>query len=214
MAEKWPSGMDLPSSSRVFPGFEHVYLLGDPGTGRAFRAEIELTVEQAFSITRGEFHPTEPVLARWSAGSKTPLDLVRTGFAAPVLMNHRVIDLLTALGARGFGTYEIALLGKDKEGISGYQGFAVHGRCGRIDNSRSVESTKQYPGGVFPVWKGLYFDPATWDGSDVFMADGRTGWIFVVEAVKRAFEDAKVTNVKFEPLSEIERTPVEMKTEL
>ena len=37
------------------------------------------------------------------------------------------------------------------------------------------------------------------------MPAGNLGWIFVVEAVKRAFEKAKVRNVVFTPLDEVER---------
>jgi hypothetical protein len=56
------------------------------------------------------------------------------------------------------------------------------------------------------VWKGLFFDPASWDGSDFFMPAHKVGHLFVVEEVKRAFEKAKISNVKFEPLDQFERS--------
>jgi hypothetical protein len=55
------------------------------------------------------------------------------------------------------------------------------------------------------VWKGLFFDPESWDGSDFFMPAERVGYVFVVEAVKRAFERAKIRNVEFKPLDQFER---------
>ncbi|MBN1206565.1 MAG: hypothetical protein JXB05_16885 [Myxococcaceae bacterium] len=70
----------------------------------------------------------------------------------------------------------------------------------------SVEVPRIYPGGIFPVWKGLFFDPASWDGSDFFMPAQRFGFVFVVEEVKKTFERAKIRNVKFTPLDQFERS--------
>ena len=90
----------------------------------------------------------------------------------------------------------------------------MHGRCGPIENDRSVKFEKVMPGGVFPWWRGLYFDPESWDGSHLFMPAGRTGWIFAVDEVKQAFDDAKVKNVSFRRLDEVERSKVEMSVSL
>jgi hypothetical protein len=194
-----------------FPGFDRLYLLGEPGASRAFRANLELsTTDEAFAVTRHELQPDEPVTAKWFMGAKLPGDVIWTGFEAPLLISDRVAELLEKLGARGWSTYKIQLLGKRGESINGYSGLSVHGRCGPIDNSKSVETSRQYPVGVFPVWKGLYFDPETWDGSHVFMPAGRAGWIFVVDEVKHALEKAKVKNISFKRLDEIERSRVEM----
>jgi hypothetical protein len=134
-----------------------------------------------------------------------PEDVVWTGFAAPVIVSNRVISLFLTERFDGWDTYEVALSGKSGEQIAGYCGLVVHGRCGLIDNSLSTKFEKTMPGGVFSSWRGLYFDPETWDGSDMFMPEGGSGWIFVVGAVKDAFEKAKVKNVVFTPLSDVER---------
>ena len=185
-------------------------MLGEPGNSRAFRVDLELSTEQAFALTREELRSEKPVIARWSMGARQPVDVIWTGIAAPVLISDRVVTLLSRARARGWNAYEVALHGKGGEAIGGYHGLSVHGRCGEIDNSRSVEVPKVYPAGVFPVWRGLYFDPRTWDGSDVFMSLGGEGWIFVVEGVKQALEKAKVKNVVFKPLDAIERSAVQM----
>ena len=70
----------------------------------------------------------------------------------------------------------------------------------------SVQVPKEYPGGIFPVWKGLYFDSASWDGSDIFMPEGRNRWTLVVSEVKRAFDVAHVKNALFTPLPEVEQS--------
>lgn len=138
-------------------------------------------------------------------GRKKPSDVIRTTAAVAVLVSDRVIDILKDSQFSGWRTYPINLFGKDSAHIPGYHGLAVPGRCGPIDDSQSVKIDKIYPGGIFPAWRGLFFDPATWDGSDVFMPAGEGGWILVVEAVKLAFEKAKVTNVLFTPLDEVGR---------
>jgi hypothetical protein len=82
-----------------------------------------------------------------------------------MIVSDRVLDVLRDIGALGWSTYEVELIGRKDEPITGYQGLFVHGRCGGIDNSRSVEIPKEYPAGVFSVWKGLYFEPSSWDGT-------------------------------------------------
>jgi hypothetical protein len=202
--------MDIKRTSDVFPGFAHVYLLGEPGGSKAFRADLSVTLEQAFAATRAEFHPDAAVPAKWMMGGRLPSDVVWTGFAAPVLIGNRVRAVLEASGVRGWTSYPVLLTGKAGDTIPGYHGLAVQGRCGRIDNDRSAKVTKLFPGGAFPVWKGLYFDESSWDGSDVFMPGGQNGWIFVTEKVKAALEQANAKNLSFRSLDQIERSEVEM----
>lgn len=135
-------------------------------------------------------------------GRSKPSDFIYTTSAHPTLISDRVLGILKREGFTGWRTYPIRLFGKNGARISGYHGLAIHGRCGPLDDSRSVKRDTVYPGGVFPEWYGLFFDPTTWDGSDLFMTSSPQTWLFVVEAVKRAFEKAKVTNVKFTPLDE------------
>lgn len=98
------------------------------------------------------------------------------------------------------------LTGRKGEELPPYYGLAIAGRCGGIDASRRVEVPKQYPGGIFPVRKGLYFDSDSWDGSDIFMPEGRVRWTFVLGEVRSALETARVKNVRFTPLPEVEQS--------
>lgn len=191
-----------------------MYLLSEPGTSRAFRADLLLSTDEAFSITRHELLRDDPVVARWQMGAKSPMDVIWTGFAAPLLISDRIVDLLKEIGARGWSTYNVRLSGKHGEAITGYSGLSVHGRCGPIDNSKSIEIARRFPGGIFPSWKGLYFEPQTWDGSHTFMSTGKEGWIFVVDKVKDAFEKANVKNIDFRRLDEVERSKAEMRASM
>jgi hypothetical protein len=147
-----------------------------------------------------------PVPARWFMGSKKPGDIIWTTFATSLLVSERVVTLLRDAGFTGWRTYAVDLVGYDGAPIPGYHGLAIHGRCGPIDDSKSVQVPKQFPGGVFPVWMGMYFDPDSWDGSDLFMSEAGGGWKFVVEDVKRAFQKAKIRNVRLTRLDEVERS--------
>ena len=54
------------------------------------------------------------------------------------------------------------------------------------------------------MWKGLYFEDGTWDGSDVFAPSGTARFI-VTSKVKAVLERVQATNIKLEPLSEVVR---------
>ena len=191
------------STSKLFPGFSSIYHLTSTGSDRPFHASVDMA--DTFSVIRCEITPPKPVSARWHSGSKKPGDIIWTTFAGQLLLSERIVMLLGECGFTGWKTYDVNLAGHDGMSISGYYGLAIYGRCGPIDNDQSVKVPKQYPGGVFPVWKGLYFDPKTWDGSDIFVPGDRGAWDFILREVKEALEKAKIRNVLLTPLDEVER---------
>lgn len=197
--------MDSTSTSRPFPGFAALYTLTEPGVDRYFRARLELG-QDGRQVTRGEVIPDQPVHARWVMGGQKPVDLVWTDSAIPLLVSDSVSQLLRENTFTGWSLYDVSLHTKTGEEVPSYAGLVVNGRCGPIDNSKSIQVPKQFPAKLSMIWKGLYFDPASWDGSDLFMADGGWGYIFVTRAVKEAFERARIRNVVFTPLDEVERT--------
>jgi len=179
-----------------------MFVLEAPGDSRAFHGEIGLRVDDAFAVTRSE-KSIESVDVRWSMGAAAPADIVHTSIVAPVIVSDRVVSILRDFS--GWNTYSVKLIGKNGREFPGYRGLAVAGRCGPIENSRSIMFEKLMPGGVFPYWRGLYFEPTTWDGSDLFMPMDGSGWIFVVERVRRAIESSRVKNVVFTSLDDVER---------
>jgi hypothetical protein len=147
----------------------------------------------------------EPVVANYFMGRRNPADVIWTGSAAPCIVSDRFLCILQDHGFRGWSTYRVRVFGTDRETIPGYHGFRVHGRCGPIDDSRSIPVPRRFPAGVSTVWLGLYFDLDTWDGNDLFMPEGRNSRIFVFNDVKIALESAKVRNVRFTPIEEVEQ---------
>jgi hypothetical protein len=124
-----------------------------------------------------------------------------------LILHERVFDLLRAGGFSGWQPYPCEVIDKAGIRLGGYSGLAVRGRCGPIDNSRSIEFDKIMPGGTFKWWRGLFFDPATWDGSDFFMpTEGRSGLIFVTEPVKKALE--RVKHIVLSRLDLVERVMI------
>lgn len=56
---------------------------------------------------------------------------------------------------------------------------------------------KEYPGGVFPVYKGRYFDATSWDGSEIFMPVDHLYGILGTERVKEALQQERARNVRW-----------------
>lgn len=198
----------LQSTSSCFPGWDQVFLLGEPGSSRAFRARLEIGALDVYALMRGVFSLAGPVRAHWSSGAQIPKDVIWTELASPMIISQRLVDTLRDAGMVGWGTYPLSLQGKDGSEIPGYHGLYIHGRCGGIDNSRSVQVSKQLPGGVFPAWRGLYFDPSSWDGSDLFMPEGKLGWVFATDRLRRLLQRERYSNLVFTQLSSVERSKV------
>jgi hypothetical protein len=75
--------------------------------------------------------------------------------------------------------------------LDGYAGFAVTGQCGPIDASLSQRVLLEPfgPGGKPSAGlRGMCFDPASWDGSDLFTPK-KTAAICVRASVRQALLD-------------------------
>ena len=188
--------------NRRFPGFHSVYRLADPVLNAHFRGRMEGDYETLLEVDRGAVIPEEPIPVRHDAGGK-PRDVIWTTWGTPVVVSRRVVDLLRASGFTGWATYPVTLYDRDGEFVDGYHGLATTGRCGPIDYSRSAPVAVMSPGGGERMqYRGKYFDPDSWDGSDFFVPTTGFGGRFVVAEVKDCFEDAKIRNVEFERLTD------------
>jgi hypothetical protein len=160
-------------------------------------------------LMTGEVVPAEPIVFRHYMGGAAPKDLIATGYPGLVLLSDRVLSCLREHGFTGWSTFPVRVEGKKRVMVEGYHGFVVTGRCGPFDTSRSQLVTKDplVPGGrSYQMKRGLYFDPATWDGSDIFSPPKTAYWI-VTDRVREALQKAKFTNLKVERLSEYEFYP-------
>ena len=122
-----------------------------------------------------------------------------------------MVELLRENQITGWSTYPVEGHGRKGEFLPGYHGFAVTGRRCRRHSAPSLRLTKPpiVPGAKpREVLKGLYFHPEDWDGSDFFLIDNS---IIVTERVYRLFQKAKIRNVRFIPLPEVELSVAALK---
>ena len=199
------------STTRKFPGFEAIYEIGD-ASSKAYRGKVELPLGLPFDdlrlLTRGESSITEPLVIKHAMGGGQPKDVVWTTSFYPFLVSQRVIDILKTKEFIGWSKYPVKVYSRNGELVEGYYGLSIHGRCGPIDYSKSIKVMREFPGGIFPRYKGYYFDPDSWDGSDLFMPSDGTLYMFVVAPVREAFLKAKVSNILFHRADEIEYHPL------
>jgi len=179
----------------------HTWVLRSGGSRGALHVTTrrDLSYSQSMALLRGESTPTSPVVLGYHSGSKAR-DFVSCSLVAIRVISSRVATLFADAGFTGWCTFPITLSHKDGMPIEGYAGLSVTGSCGPIDNSKSRLEWFDAPceGGQRHRRRlGLFPEPDSWDGSDLFVAEG-TATIFVVDAVKRALEKAKITNIKFE----------------
>ncbi len=154
-------------------------------------------------LLRGASQAREPIQFDVAQGSVT-CDLLWTQLVTPVCISERVVRLLQQNNVSGWSTYPVEVLDNDGGLLAGYHGLSVTGATCFADYSRSTVITKPPPaprGRSYDVYKGLYFDAEEWDDSDMFWV-GRVR--VVVEKVKKVFEQNKISNVCFTPLTERE----------
>lgn len=193
----------MSTSRPPFPGFERIYYFTGTGSESDFIADIDIDDDvDPLAVTRGESAVAQPVRARWAMGASKPGDVIWTRLVHPILVSTSILDALSKLSCTGWSTYTVDLVGKKGEPIDGYHGLVVTGRCGPASWERGQRVMKKFPGGMKPVRRGLFFDEATWDGSDLWMPSDQKGNIFVSERARGVLARAK--NVRLEPTTEVE----------
>lgn len=194
------------SSSRELD-FGEFFELYDPLANRPLRLtpdeSSEWLKQYASALFGGQISLDRPVRLKAYAGGQAT-DFLWADYIPLVCISCRTVELLEEHHFTGWATYPVVVYGRKGEPIEGYYGFAITGRAGDYDRSRSQIVTKPPPvpgGQARKVYKGLYFDESQWDGSDIFLVGGKN---VVTRAVREAFKRAKITNVRFTPLTEVE----------
>lgn len=187
---------------RPFPGFDKLYSLGCADWD-AFRADVELTPDDELAAHRGELKQLE-ISARWAMGAQQPGEVVFSTRMV-MLVSERLVDRLQSDDVSGWSAVPCDFGGRSGEPAKQkYFLFATTGRCGPILYERSETFLKRLPGGLFTHWRGDYFEPQTWDGSDVFTPPQMKA-IFVTSKAQRAFLSVAEGLVDFTPLHQVER---------
>ena len=179
--------------------YTRFFVLREGFTRGALRVRPSSSLRAARRLTRGEVRRRRPVRFERDEGSKAH-DLVGTTDATVMLVSRHLIDALGRFC--GWTTYPVSI-----EGHSGYEGLAVTGRAGPVDDALSPRVMLAPPtpeGAAVPGRRGLLFQPDSWDGSDVFVLGDSTIAV-VTEPVRDALLAARVTNLRLERVTEVER---------
>ena len=172
---------------------------------RAVRATSLRPIPAVRELVLGETVSEEPIHFVDDEGTDL-LDVVGTTYAALNLVSERFTEALQARAFTGWGTFRFVWTSRACRWTASSRSLSW-GVAGPIndDLSETIVLPLSCRGGVEkPGLRGICFDPATWDGSDIFASEGSTATV-VSEPVKDALETAGVTNVRLERITEIER---------
>jgi hypothetical protein len=184
--------------------FDHLYVISDAskqGTLYLFSREEHYPLDLLYGVDI----PSQPIIFDYFKGSKLR-DVLPTGYGYLLLFSARIISLLSKNNITGWKTFPVEVFSKERKHIEGYYGFTVSGRCGPKNNSKSkkIMMPPRVPSGPsYETLQGIFFDPLTWDGNDIFIIED-TAIIVVLEKVKILLESNDITNIKFIPLIEYE----------
>ncbi|MEQ1531004.1 MAG: hypothetical protein ABL925_16940, partial [Methylococcales bacterium] len=182
-------------TTHLFPGFTTLFALDIPilrGTFIGEFAEHDWAGHDNEELFRGETEVKSPLRVNWLEGASPAKDIVKV-MMFDLLISEKVVKLLTEHKITGWRTYPVNLYDRAGAYVPGYQGLSVFGRCGGPDPAKTVRGLREFPTGMKPVYRGFYFDPDSWDGSDLFCPHDSTAHIFASEKVKTIFKKNKVS---------------------
>jgi hypothetical protein len=185
--------------------FSRIYEMDHAFRPSVFHFEAVSDIGNSEAILKGAEEPRAKLAFRAMKGTR-PADLMGTTLLSLRLISQRCADLLLDNRFTGWRTHPVHLRDKRGDAIEGYHCLVITGRAGSIDASRSRIELDPPPvprGAATYVEIGMYFDPDSWDGSDIFVPQGTTA-ICVSERVKDAVERERITNVQFTALSEFQ----------
>ncbi len=126
------------------------------------------------------------------------------------VISQDVRDALTAHAITGWKTYATEIRLSRTETLGNYAMLAITGRCGPLDFWRGDQVKRpNYRPGKPPVTyqRGLWFDIASWDGSDLVLP-GERAHILCTERVRMALAPFTGKNLTFTPLPDVELEPM------
>jgi hypothetical protein len=158
----------------------------------------------ARSVMRGERLPDDTVTFEENIG-EIAFDIVCGGFAGLDLWSERAMEAARANRITGLRSYRVEIRRDDGSVLTNYEGLAVTGRCGPIDDSRGAIEQRILVAGAPPYryHVGLFVEQDSWDGSDLFVPPN-LDLILCTSRLKTVFEEACITNVAFTPIERVE----------
>ena len=155
-------------------------------------------------LLTGDYRGAEfPLEFRHYSGKRYD-DVLGIGYSSLYLISDRFREVLEKNSFTGWKCFPVRLFTKKGEEVTGYQGFSVTGRAGRVDWGKSEIVYIEYPTGIQEAnYKGVHVDMEQWDDSDIFMPEQRYNSIMMTRKVREALLAEKITNIQFENITEI-----------
>ncbi len=123
------------------------------------------------------------------------------------LVSDSLVALFTSSSLTGWISYPVDVRRHDGTPLGGYRALGVTGRCDRIcyGEGYSQRVERDFPGGTFLHYKGLYVDVESWDGSDFIVGrDRKYQGIVVTERVRDLLRCHGAKNYSLTPVEDFE----------
>jgi hypothetical protein len=135
-------------------------------------------------------------------GGKVLYDWIFTGLVANQLISKRVSDALVEANVTGWDAEPMVLMDGRKE-VPNYALLVIVGRSGPLDHSKCPIEVEIFPatGRQVHMQHGLFFDPESWDGSNLFVPDGSSFLIADAQA-KSLIESLGIPTVTFRDIAD------------
>jgi hypothetical protein len=182
--------------------FSNFFVVEDPDFKKNYRGQIVKESDSTLRLLRADYK-TEHLDIKHLEGSNEPSSLFWNMVNEPFCVNHALVDTFREANITGWTVTPTTVLTKlGEKTLDNYFAVSVTGRTNVIDYLKTDIVFKQFPGGQFPHFKGLYFDPESWDGTDIFMArpdiEGQSSaFIYVTKKFVDIFNNNKVKNIGF-----------------
>lgn len=116
------------------------------------------------------------------------------------VVSDRVINLLLDNNINGWQTFPVEIYDDKENYIGGYNGLSVVGRCHSLNFTQTIKMEDDSFYGSRHL--GFPLDLTTWDGCDIFAYED-TCSTFMTQKVKNLFKKHKISNIKFEDITEV-----------
>ncbi len=166
------------------------------------RSQSRQRLQWTKDVCSGRLIPEHPLPFQQKSG-RVWSDWIGSDFLF-ALVSERFAGVLRKLSATGWGVYPVQLLARDGSSVSGYHGFSITSTAEAADHlsQAMIRPPDNSGGSARSVWRGLYWKPETWDGSDIFRVAGQ---LVCTERVYAALVAANLKNVACVRVTEWER---------
>jgi hypothetical protein len=186
-----------------FPGFDRLFAWRPDSRLPAYMftsPPIHLDPDQTADFAREMINHNEFEVER---GSRV-YDCMYDTLGSFTVVSDRLLSTITGARLAGWESFPIRAMDRRGRAVEHVHALYVSSLSGKLDSDKTRVVVRPPPvpdGRMSYVEVGAYFDPQTWDGSDFFRPRG-TSLTCCTERAKQVLEEAKLTRILFNPLTE------------